>query len=123
MKLRLFALAGLAATVSACSTIGSIAVDPIGAAWNGKPAGTFFAKYGPPLSDDGTGSVFVWKGGYKRVGGQYKSCSATVAVDGSYHIREVKITGDRQGEHSPSYCRELLAPDSVKVEAPKAPKA
>lgn len=119
MKLRLFALAGLAATVSACTTVSS---DPIGSTWNGKPAGTFFAKYGPPLSDDGTGSVFVWKGGYKRVGGQYKSCSATVAVDGSYHIRDLKITGDRQGEHSPSYCRELLAPDTIKVE-PKAPKA
>lgn len=118
MKLRLFAIAGLAAAVSACTTTS----DPIGATWNGKSAGAFFAKYGPPLSDDGTGSVFTWKGGYKRVGGQYKSCSATVAVNGNYDIRNITITGDRPGENSPSYCRELLAPDTVKA-APKGKKA
>ena len=110
MKLKFLAIAGLAAAVSGCATTG----DPIAAAWHGKSAGKFFAKYGPPLADDGTGSVFTWKGGYKRVGGSLKSCSASIAVDGDYNIRSLTVTSDRPGETSPSYCRELLAPESIK---------
>lgn len=113
MKLKFMLIAGLAASLSACATTGG-GVDPISSAWVGKSAGKFFAAYGPPLSDDGTGSVFIWKGGYKRVRGNLKSCSASVAVTNDYKIRSITITGDRQGEYSPSYCRELLAPDSVK---------
>ena len=110
MKLRLMLIAGFAAALSACATTS----DPINAAWSGKSAGTFFAKFGPPLADDGSGSVFAWKGGYKRVGGDMKSCSASVSVTDDYNIRSINVTGDRKGEHSVSYCRELLAPDSVK---------
>lgn len=113
MKLKLLALAAAAASLSACTTTGGMG-DPISSAWVGKSAGKFFAAYGPPLNDDGTGSVFTWKGGYKRVRGEYKSCSATITVNGDYNIRSITITGDRQGEISPSYCRELLAPGSVK---------
>lgn len=95
--------------------------DPISSAWVGRSAGKFFAAYGPPLADDGTGSVFTWKGGYKRVRGDLKACSATIAVTGDYNIRSITITGDRQGEFSPSYCQELLAPTSVKpTPAPQA---
>ena len=114
MKLKFLALAAVAASLSACATTGGSLGDPISSAWVGKSAGKFFAAYGPPLNDDGTGSVFTWKGGYKRVRGEYKSCSATIAVNGDYNIRSITITGDRQGEISPSYCRELLAPGSVK---------
>ncbi|HWU61115.1 MAG TPA: hypothetical protein VN112_03750 [Ensifer sp.] len=113
MKLKFLGMAAVAASLSACATTGGMG-DPISSAWVGKSAGKFFAAYGPPLNDDGTGSVFTWKGGYKRVRGEYKSCSATIAVNGDYNIRSITITGDRQGEISPSYCRELLAPGSVK---------
>ena len=121
MKLKLLALAAVAASLSACATTGGSMGDPISSAWVGKSAGKFFAAYGPPLADDGTGSVFTWKGGYKRVRGEYKSCSATIAVSGDYNIRSITITSDRQGEFSPSYCRELLAPGSVKPTAAPAP--
>jgi hypothetical protein len=120
MKLKFLGLAAVAASLSACATTGSMG-DPISAAWVGKSAGKFFAAYNPPLNDDGTGSVFTWKGGYKRVRGEMKSCSATIAVSSDYTIRSITITGDRQGEFSPSYCRELLAPGSVKpTPAPQA---
>jgi hypothetical protein len=116
MKLKFMLIAGLASSLTACATTGGgIGADPISSAWVGRSAGKFFAAYGPPLSDDGTGSVFVWKGGYKRVHGDLKSCSASIAVTGDYNIRSITITGDRKGEISPSYCRELLAPDSVKA--------
>jgi hypothetical protein len=111
MKLKIISIFALAVTISSCATTSS---DPIAGAWIGKSAGVFFANFGPPVGDDGTGSVYAWKGGYKRVGGQLKSCSATVAVDSTYHIRALTITSDRPGEFSPSYCRELLAPNSVK---------
>lgn len=112
MKLKVILLAAVASTLSACATTSG--GDPISAAWVGRSAGKFFAAYGPPLSDDGTGSVFVWKGGYKRVRGDLKSCSASIAVTSDYTIRSITITSDRRGEFSPSYCHELLAPDSVK---------
>ncbi len=125
MKLKFLCLAAVAASLSACATTGGVGSmsDPIAAAWVGKSAGKFFAAYGPPLADDGTGSVFTWKGGYKRVRGEYKSCSATIAVTSDYTIRSITITGDRKGEFSPSYCRELLAPASVVKTAPPAAKA
>lgn len=129
MKLKFLCLAAVAASLSACATTGGAGggfgsmADPISSAWVGKSAGKFFAAYGPPLADDGTGSVFTWKGGYKRVRGEYKSCSATIAVTSDYTIRSITITGDRKGEISPSYCRELLAPGSVKpTPAATAPK-
>lgn len=111
MKLKVMLIAALGAGLAACATTSG---DPISSAWVGRSAGKFFAAYGPPLSDDGTGSVFVWKGGYKRVRGELKSCSASIGVTGDYKIRSITITGDRKGEISPSYCRELLAPNSVK---------
>ena len=124
MKLKVMLIAALGAGLAACATTSA---DPISSAWVGRSAGKFFAAYGPPLSDDGTGSVFVWKGGYKRVRGELKSCSASIAVTGDYNIRSITITGDRKGEISPSYCRELLAPNSVKPQPaavdPKAKKA
>ncbi len=123
MKFKFLALAAVAASLSACATTGGSLGDPIASAWVGKSAGKFFAAYGPPLADDGSGAVFTWKGGYKRVRGDLKSCSATIAVSGDYVIRSITITGDRQGEFSPSYCRELLAPASVVKTAPAAAPA
>lgn len=122
MNIKFLALAAVAASLSACATTGGSLGDPISSAWVGKSAGKFFAAYGPPLADDGTGSVFTWKGGYKRVHGDYKSCSATITVNGDYNIRSITITGDRTGEFSPSYCRELLAPASVVKTAPAPAK-
>lgn len=121
MKLKVILIAALGAGLTACATTSA---DPISSAWVGRSAGKFFAAYGPPLADDGTGSVFVWKGGYKKVRGELKSCSASIAVSRDYNIRSITITGDRKGEVGPSYCRELLAPNSVKPQPDaKAKKA
>ena len=45
------------------------ALAPLQARWNGKTAGSFFAAYGPPLSDtagSGGTTLYKWRGGFAR---------------------------------------------------------
>ncbi len=132
MKTRLFALAGLALALASCTTTGSGSPsNALESAWLGKSAGTFFAAYGPPVSDSGEGSstVYTWKGGYKtvRVPAQYAegengkkgkriaaaqtrylSCTVSLKVDESYTIRSITALSDRKGLKGNSYCAEFL---------------
>ncbi|NLS02675.1 hypothetical protein HGP14_04720 [Rhizobium sp. P32RR-XVIII] len=132
MTLRTIAAAGLAIALAGCTTIPS-ASDPISARWVGQSAGKFFAAYGPPIADteDGSATVYTWKGGYKtvRVPAKYEDgengkrgrqvsaartlylrCQAQVTTDSSYTIRSIRTMGDIPGENSKSYCGEFLAP-------------
>ncbi|MFB9951510.1 hypothetical protein ACFFP0_21895 [Rhizobium puerariae] len=106
----LFALA-----LSACTTTG-VASNPIESRWVGRSAGEFFAKFSPPISDsdDGSATVYNWRGGYNRIKQQNGrtgsvSCSAKITVSESYIIRDITIVSDRPGANGPSYCTELLA--------------
>jgi len=116
MRQRLVAATALLAfTLAGCTTV-SVAANPISKAWVGRSAGTFFAKYSPPLSDTDSGSstIYNWRGGYTRIkqaNGRTASvsCSARITVSESYVIRDITITSDRPGANGPSYCEELLA--------------
>lgn len=104
----------LTLAVSGCTTV-SVAASPINSRWVGHPAGEFFARYSPPLSDTENGSttIYNWRGGYKKIKLQNgktvnASCSAKITVSDSYVIRDIAITADRPGANGPSYCTELL---------------
>jgi hypothetical protein len=105
----------LAIALSSCTTAKGVASNPIETRWVGRSAGEFFAKYSPPLSDydDGSNTVYNWRGGYKRIKQQNGrsssvSCSAKITVSSSYVIRDITIVSDRPGANGPSYCAELL---------------
>lgn len=132
MNLRIFTMGGLMLALAGCTTTGGIASNPLEARWNGKSAGTFFAAYGPPISDVETGSstVYTWRGAYKTVRvpakaesdkGEkgkkakrtaartlYLRCEARVTVGQDYLIRSIQAIGDRPGVNGPSYCAEAL---------------
>ena len=116
MSRRLVVVAALCTVaLSGCTTV-RIADDPINKAWVGRSAGTFFARYNPPLSDveAGSSTVYNWRGGYKRIkqaNGRSASvsCSAKITVSQDYSIRDITVTADRPGATGPSYCQELLA--------------
>ena len=59
-------LAVLGLALAGCSTVATVAGDPLSARWVGQGAGKFFAAYGPPVSDEPGASTttYVWKGGY-----------------------------------------------------------
>jgi hypothetical protein len=133
MKLRMITLAGLGMALAACTTTGSgLPSNAIESAWLGKSAGTFFANYGPPISDTSEGgmTIYTWKGGYKsvRVPAKYAegdkgkkgkrispaqtrnlSCTVSLKVDDSYTIRSITKISDRPGLNGASYCAEFLA--------------
>ncbi|MGZ2482483.1 hypothetical protein ACVITL_001006 [Rhizobium pisi] len=133
MKLRTMTAAGLAIALAGCTTIPS-AGNPIEARWVGKSAGLFFAAYGPPISDreEGSGTVYTWRGGYKTVripakyaegadgkrGKQiasartsYLRCQAEITTSSDYTIRDIRTVADIPGVDGPSYCAEFLAPE------------
>ena len=68
MNFRMMTAAGLALVLAGCTTVGP-ARNAVEARWNGQPAGTFFAQFGPPVSDveSGDSTVYSWKGGYKTL--------------------------------------------------------
>ncbi len=84
-----------------------------------------------PTREDGSATVYTWKGGYKTVrvpakyaegedgkrGKQisaartlYLRCQAEVTTNSDYTIRSIRTVGDIPGENSASYCAEFLAP-------------
>lgn len=136
MNFRLMTVAGLALALAGCTTVGP-ARNAVESRWNGQPAGTFFAKFGPPISDvqNGDKTVYSWKGGYKKrtIPAQYAegengkkgkkiasarteflSCSVQLNVSADYVIRSVQVLGDRKSSTGPSWCDEFLAGDAAK---------
>lgn len=133
MKLRIMtAAAALAVALAGCTSIPTPG-DPVEGRWVGQSAGKFFAAYGPPLSDrdEGSSTIYSWKGGYKTVrvpakyaegadgkrGKQiaparslYLRCQAEITTNSDYTIRDIRTVNDIPGVDGPSYCAEFLAP-------------
>lgn len=107
MKSRIAILAGAALALAGCTTT-TVASNPLQARWNGKPAGSFFAAYGPPLSDTagaGGATVYKWRGGYIN----RRSCQVELTVDGDYRIRNIRAVVDRPDpKGGPSHCEKVL---------------
>ncbi|WP_307233235.1 hypothetical protein [Pararhizobium capsulatum] len=130
MNFRMITMAGLALTLAGCTTVGP-ARNAVEARWNGQPAGTFFAQFGPPVSDveSGDATVYSWKGGYKtrRIPAEYAkgpdgkrgkrisparteylSCSVQLTVSSDYVIRSIHVAGDHRSAEGPSWCEQFL---------------
>ena len=130
MNFRMITAAGLVLALAGCTTTGGLG-SPLKARWVGKPAGVFFAAYGPPLSDVETGSttIYDWRGGYKkaRIPAQYAAgengkkgkqiapartdylrCEVKLSVGSDYTIRDIQAVVDKPGASGPSYCAEFL---------------
>jgi hypothetical protein len=107
MKSRIAILAGLALALTACTTV-SVASNPLQARWNGKTAGSFFAAYGPPLSDtagSGGTTLYKWRGGFARG----KSCTVELTVNDAYIITNIRAVADRPDpKGGPSHCEKVL---------------
>ena len=103
MKFRLAILAVFAGALSACTTA-TMATNPLQARWNGKSAGTFFAAYGPPISDNG-GTQYTWRGGYSSG----KRCVVELSVDQNYAIKSIRVITDHvDPKGGPSHCEKVL---------------
>lgn len=106
MTFRMTLLAGIALALSACTSTGPVATDPVSARWVGKSAGEFFAAYGPPLTDKEAGSatLYTWRGGFRGP----RVCAVELTVGGDYRIRKIRATRDHPGKIGPSHCAEVL---------------
>ena len=129
MKFRTVLPALIGLVLAGCSTV-SMSDDPLSARWVGQEAGKFFAAYGPPTSDEESGSVttYVWRGGYKtaRVPAQYSGegkgrklvakartaylvCQVKLIVGDDYRIRSIKTMVDRADpDGGASWCERTL---------------
>ena len=107
MNSRVAILAGVALALTACTTV-SVPTNPLQARWNGKTAGSFFAAYGPPISDTaGTGgtTLYKWRGGFAKG----KSCSVELTVNEAYRITSIRAVGDRvDPKGGPTHCEKVL---------------
>ena len=107
MNLRMIVLSGLAVALSGCSTTSGPAT-PLQARWAGKPAGSFFAAYGPPLSDtagSGGTTLYGWRGGYIN----RRACQVELTVGSDYHIQKIRTVVDRpDSKGGPSHCEKVL---------------
>jgi hypothetical protein len=107
MKSRIAILACAALVVAGCTTT-TVASNPLQARWNGKPAGGFFAAYGPPLSDTaGTGgsTLYKWRGGYVN----RRSCQVELTVNADYRISNIRAVVDHpDAKGGPSHCEKVL---------------
>lgn len=106
MNFRMTTLTGLALVLSACTSVGPVATDPVSARWVGKSAGEFFAAYGPPLTDIETGgtTLYTWRGGFRGP----RVCAVELTVSADYRIRKIRATRDHPGKNGPSHCAEVL---------------
>jgi hypothetical protein len=128
-------IAALCLTAAGCTTTGGMPKNEIEARWNGQPAGAFFAKFGPPVSDAASGSstLYTWRGGNKtrvvpatyedlgngkrgklltRARTEYLRCEVQLTVSSDYVIRGVRTVVDRPVTNGgKSYCAEFLAAD------------
>lgn len=107
MSLRILVLSGLALAVAGCTTA-SAPANPLQARWNGKPADTFFAAYGPPNSDtaaSGGATLYTWRGGFSRG----RSCTVELTVNKDYTIVSIRAVSDRvDPKGGPSHCEKTL---------------
>ncbi|WP_411033071.1 hypothetical protein [Shinella sp. BYT-45] len=107
MKSRIAILAGVALALTACTTT-TVASTPLQARWNGKTAGSFFAAYGPPLSDTagpGGTTLYKWRGGFARG----KSCTVELTVNDAYRINNIRAVADRvDPKGGPTHCEKVL---------------
>lgn len=130
MNFRMMTVAAMALALAGCTTVGP-AQNAVETRWNGQPAGVFFARFGPPISDvaSGDSTVYTWKGGYKsrKTPAQYEttkdgkrgkktasarteylSCTVQLTVSSDYVIRNVHIIGGGKTSQGPSWCEEFL---------------
>ncbi|QRM56844.1 hypothetical protein [Sinorhizobium sp. BG8] len=108
MYLRNAILAGLALAITGCTTTPTIPTNPLQARWGGKSAGTFFAAYGPPLSDtsasDGS-TLYSWRGGYTK----RRACQVELTVASDYSIRKIRTVVDHPDpKGGPTHCEKVL---------------
>ncbi|MGQ3211472.1 hypothetical protein [Shinella sp.] len=111
MNSRIAILAGLTLALAGCTTV-TIASNPLQARWNGKTAGSFFAAYGPPISDiagSGGTTLYKWRGGFSKG----RSCTVELTVNEAYKIDTIRAIGDRVDPNGgPTHCEKVL--DAVK---------
>ena len=107
MTLRMILVSGLALTLTSCATTGGPAT-PLQARWGGQPAGSFFAAYGPPLSDAagaGGTTLYGWRGGYIN----RRACQVELTVSADYRIQKIRTVLDRPDpKGGPSHCEKVL---------------
>jgi hypothetical protein len=126
MRLQTALLAAAGIALAGCSTTASLSGDPLAARWVGTEAGKFFAAYGPPTSDEESGSttVYKWRGGYKtvrvpavykgegknkklisRARNQYMVCDVKLVVGEDYMIKSITRIVDKPGvDGGPTWC-------------------
>ena len=136
MNFRSILIAGMALTLAGCTTTAGLSGDPLSARWVGTEAGKFFAAYGPPVSDEVSGSTttYVWRGGYKtrrtpaqyegegkskkliaRAKTEYLACQVRLKVGEDYMIRTITKVVDKAGaKDGPTWCEQVL--DAAKAE-------
>lgn len=109
MRLRNAFLSVCAVALTACTT--TVPSNPLQARWNGKGADTFFAAYGPPISDEagpGGSALYKWRGGFSRG----RSCTVELNVDKDYKITRIRAVSDRTDpKGGPSHCEKTLDAD------------
>ena len=130
MNVRTLFIAATALVLAGCTTTASLSGDPLSARWVGTEAGKFFAAYGPPTSDEESGSTttYVWRGGYKtrRTPAQYKGegksrklvarattsylvCQVRLTVGSDYMIKSITALTDKPGvAGGPTWCQQTL---------------
>ena len=130
MNVRILLTTGMALLLAGCTTTASLSGDPLSKRWVGTNAGKFFAAYGPPISDEESGSAttYVWRGGYShhRTAAQYKGegknrklvarahtdylvCQVKLVVGSDYMIKSIDATTDKPGpDGGPSWCQQTL---------------
>jgi hypothetical protein len=130
MNVRTLFIAATALVLAGCTTTASLSGDPLSARWVGTEAGKFFAAYGPPTSDEESGSTttYVWRGGYKtrRTPAQYKGegksrklvarattsylvCQVRLTVGSDYMIKSITALTDKPGTAGgPTWCQQTL---------------
>lgn len=130
MNFRTLLIAATALTLAGCTTTASLSSDPLSARWVGTEAGKFFAAYGPPTSDEESGSTttYVWRGGYRtrrspaeykgegksrkliaRARTEYLVCQVRLKVGSDYMIKSITTIVDKPGtDGGPTWCEKTL---------------
>ncbi len=130
MNVRTLFIAATALVLAGCTTTASLSGDPLTARWVGTEAGKFFAAYGPPTSDEESGSTttYVWRGGYKtrrtpaqytgegkhrklvsRATTSYLVCQVRLTVGSDYMIKSITALVDKPGTAGgPTWCEQTL---------------
>lgn len=91
-----------------CATTAGMNKD-LSAAWVGKPADSFFMKYGPPArqfkTQDG-GTVYVWTKRDTAIGTPIY-CDLKLVSDAKGTLADISVSGSSSGLWTTSYCNEI----------------